>query len=326
MATFVNKFHFLFSRWLRGKLWNPQYDLRMDGKVVIVTGANSGIGLATALDLAKRGARIYLACRSADKGEVARAEIIKETDNQEVFCRQLDLASMQSIREFVAGFTSAESRLDVLINNAGWTGPRRTTVDGFEMQIGVNHMGHFLLTNLLVDTLQKSAPSRVITLTSVAHRVGKINKLDLNSEKSYRSFCAYAQSKLANILFTRELARRLSGSGVTANSVNPGPVHTDFANEINCLLRMFWMPVSYFMFKDVHSGAQTSIRLAVDPKLETTTGRYFRWDITRSLEITILNIYSSSNCEITEEHPRAKNDEDARWLWGESCKWTLERV
>lgn len=248
----------------------------MDEKVVVITGANAGIGRATAMELARRGARVYLACRSIERGEAARQEIIKETDNQEVFCRQLDLGSLQSIRDFARTFQAEESRLDVLINNAGLTGPKRVTVDGFESQIGVNHMGHFLLTNLLLELLQKSAPSRVITLSSVAHRVGRINKLDLNSDKSYRPFLAYAQSKLANVLFSRELATRMSGTGVTSNVANPGPVHTKFAQNIRFFEKLLWMPVSFFFFKNPVLGAQTSIRLAVDPKLETTTGKYFR--------------------------------------------------
>lgn len=248
----------------------------MDEKVVIITGANTGIGKATAMELARRGARVYLACRSSDRGEAARQEIVKETDNQEVFSKQLDLGSLQSIRDFARDFQSQESRLDVLINNAGLTGPKRLTEDGFESQIGVNHMGHFLLTNLLLDLLQKSAPSRVITLSSVAHRVGKLNKLDFNSKKSYKPFFVYAQSKLANILFSRELARRMSGTGVTSNAVNPGPVHTTFTRDIRFFERLLWMPISYLFFKDPVLGAQTSIRLAVDPKLETTTGKYFR--------------------------------------------------
>lgn len=249
----------------------------MDEKVVVITGANSGIGLATAMELARRGARVILACRSRERGEAACQEIIKETDNQEVFFRPLDLGSLQSIRQFASSFQADHSRLDVLINNAGVTGPRRVTVDGFESQIGVNHMGHFLLTNLLLDLMQKSAPSRVITVSSVAHRVGEINRLDLNSEKSYKSFPAYAQSKLANILFSRELARRMSGTGVTSNAVNPGPVHTSLPKDIAILMKLFWMPISFVFFKTPVLGAQTSVRVAVDPKLETTTGKYFRW-------------------------------------------------
>lgn len=247
----------------------------MDGKVVVITGANAGIGKATALDLAKRGAKVFLACRSLEKGEAARQEIIQVTKNSQIYCRHLDLGSLDSIRVFVREFLAEESRLDVLINNAGWTGPRCLTVDGFESQIGVNHMGHFLLTNLLLDTLKASVPSRIITLTSVAHRVGKINKLDLNSDKSYHSFLAYAQSKLANILFTRELSKQLAGTGVTANSVNPGPVHTSITKNINIFIRLFWVPISWAFFKTPEKGAQTSIRLAVDPNLERVTGKYF---------------------------------------------------
>ena len=169
-------------------------------------------------------------------------------------------------------------------------------------------MGHFLLTNLLLELLQKSSPSRVITLSSVAHRVGKITRNDLNSEKNYRPFLAYAQSKLANILFSRELARRLSGTGVTSNAVNPGPVHTDFTKDIRIYEKLVWRPISYLFFKSPVLGAQTSIRLAVDPALETVTGKYF------------------SDCEIYKESTRAMNDDDARWLWEESVRWTNNKV
>lgn len=248
----------------------------MDSKVVIVTGANSGIGKATAMELARRGARVYLACRSSDRGEAARQDIVQETDNPEVFFLKLDLGSIRSIRDFARAFGELESRLDVLINNAGIAGPRKLTVDGFESQIGVNHMGHFLLTNLLIDLLQKSAPSHVITLSSSVHRVATLNRMDLNSEKSFKPFMVYAQSKLANILFSRELARRMYGTGVTSNVVNPGPVHTNFAKNANIIVKLFWIPISFLFFKNPVQGAQTSIRLAVDPRLETTTGKYFR--------------------------------------------------
>lgn len=250
----------------------------MDGKVVVITGANAGIGKATALDLAKRGAKVYLACRSLEKGELARQEIIQLTKNSQIYCKQLDLGSLESVRGFVRAFLADESRLDVLINNAGWTGPYQLTINGFESQIGINHMGHFLLTNLLLETLISSAPSRIITLTSVAHRIGKINKLDLNSEKSYRPFPAYCQSKLANILFTRELSKRLAGTGVTANSVNPGPVHTTIIKNVSIFVKAFWLPMSWAFFKTPEQGAQTSVRLAVDPNLERITGRYFWYE------------------------------------------------
>lgn len=278
--------------------------MRLDGKVVIITGANSGIGKTTALDLARRGAKVYLACRDAVRGEEVRQEIVNQTQNNNVFNRHLDLASLDSIRRFVAAFLAEEVRLDVLINNAGYAGPRRVTQDGFEMQIGVNHMGHFLLTHLLLDTLKRSAPSRVICVASILHRMGTLKKADLNSEKSYSNLGAYAQSKLANVLFARELARRLEGTGVTANSLHPGAVRTGITRNINPVARVFYRLMELLLYKTPESGAQTTIRVAVDPALERVSGKYF------------------SEREVTAESARARNDADARWLWTESERWT----
>lgn len=209
---------------------------RIDGKVVIVTGANSGIGKETAIDLARRGGKIYIACRDMKRGEDALKEIKERSESQNVYLLQLDLSSMESIRQFSKKFHELEAQLHVLINNAGVMAiPRATTKDGFEMQIGTNHMGHFLLTNLLLDLLKQSAPSRVVVVSSLFHWYGRINREDLNSEKSYWRWIAYGQSKLANILFTRELARRLEGSGVTANAVHPGAVRTELMRDIGTI-------------------------------------------------------------------------------------------
>lgn len=211
-----------------------------------MTGCNTGIGKETVLELAHRGATVYMACRNMVKCEEARKEIIKATGNRNIFSSQLDLSSMASIRSFATRlyqviqyqlinlttilhrFMSEESKLHILINNAGIMDcPRMLTKDGFEMQIGVNHMGHFLLTLLLLDVLKATAPSRIVVVSSLAHRFGTIKQHDLNSEKSYSRKFAYAQSKLANVLFTRELAKRLTGSGVTVNALHPGVVDTE---------------------------------------------------------------------------------------------------
>lgn len=251
----------------------------MDGKVVIVTGCNTGIGKETAKDLARRGASVYMACRDNMKCEEARQEIIKETDNLNVFNRTLDLSSLDSVRRFVAEFKKEEPRLDVLINNAGvMMCPKTLTKDGFEMQIGTNHMGPFLLTNLLLDLMKKSGASRIINVSSMVHTSGKLNKEDLNSEKSYSKMGAYSQSKLANILFTRELAKRLEKSIVTVNSLHPGAVKTDLQRHmLPSYIKWLGDFIFLFVFKSAKSGAQTQIRLAVDPDLESTTGKYFRY-------------------------------------------------
>lgn len=195
---------------------------------MIITGANTGIGKATAVDLAKRGAKIYFACRSNDKGMAALNEIKESTGSSTLFFMQLDLASLESIREFSKKFHDAESRLDILINNAGLLSPMERTKDGFEINMGVNHLGHFLLTNLLLDLLKAAAPSRVVVVSSDLHRYGGINKDDFNSEKSFPgAWKAYGNSKLANVLFTRQLAKMLQGSGVTINALCPGAVDTE---------------------------------------------------------------------------------------------------
>lgn len=183
--------------------------------------------------------------------------------------------------------------------------PRILTKDGFEMQIGVNHMGHFLLTNLLLDMLKSSAPSRIVVLSSIAHRFGNINKDDLNSEKSYNKFQAYSQSKLANVMFSRELSKRLNGTGVTVNSVHPGIVKTELGRYlIHTHVRTVINPFLQYFFKTPASGAQTTLAVTLDPELEKVSGKYFR------------------DCKIVTEGLAARNDETAAWLWDASDKWT----
>ena len=204
---------------------NIKTDSRIDGKVVIITGANSGIGKETAIDLAKRGGKIYIACRDQTRGEEALTEIRAASKSENVFILHLDLASLDSVREFSRKFHELESKLHILINNAGVMAcPKSFTKDGFEMHFGTNHLGHFLLTNLLLDVLKAAAPSRIIIVSSLFHIVGKIRKNNLNGESFYFRWFQYASSKLANIMFTRELAKRLEGTGVTVNALHPGKV------------------------------------------------------------------------------------------------------
>uniref|UniRef100_A0A8B9XQZ4 Retinol dehydrogenase 13 n=1 Tax=Bos mutus grunniens TaxID=30521 RepID=A0A8B9XQZ4_BOSMU len=203
------------------------------GKTVIVTGANTGIGKQTALELAKRGGNIILACRDMEKCEAAAKEIRGETLNHRVNARHLDLASLKSIREFAAKVTEEEEHVHILINNAAvMRCPHWTTEDGFEMQLGVNYLGHFLLTNLLLDKLKASAPSRIINVSSLAHVAGHIDFEDLNWEKrKYDTKAAYCQSKLAVVVSTKELSRRLQGTGVTVNALHPGVARTELGRH-----------------------------------------------------------------------------------------------
>ncbi|XP_056888517.1 retinol dehydrogenase 13-like [Takifugu flavidus] len=253
----------------------------INGKTVVITGANTGIGKETARELAKRGGRIIMGCRDMEKCEAAAKEIRGTTLNRHVFACQLDLASLKSIREFAEKIKKEEQHLDVLINNAGvMRCPAGKTKDGFDIQFGVNHLGHFLLTNLLLDKLKESAPSRVINLASLAHIVGKMDFEDLNWEKKkFDTKQAYCQSKLANVLFTRELAKRLQGNGVTVNAVHPGVVATELGRHTGLHQSQFsstvLSPFFSLLVKSPELGAQPVVYLAVSEDMEGVTGKYF---------------------------------------------------
>ena len=223
---------YLLRRYVAGGVCHSR--AKLDGKTIIITGANTGIGKETAIDLARRGARVIIACRSAEKGEEAVVEVRAKSGNDKVVFRRLDLASLESVRQFASKVLEEEPTIDILINNAGVMAcPYSKTEDGFEMQFGVNHLGHFLLTNLILDRLKESPAARIVNVSSTAHRRTEgINFDDLNSEKSYNSFVAYGQSKLANILFTRSLAKRLVGTSVIANCLHPGVIRTELGRHI----------------------------------------------------------------------------------------------
>ena len=241
----------------------------MQNKRVLITGGNGGIGKVTAIELAKLGAEVVLACRESDKTKAAMVEI---GAHGSVAHLPVDLASLKSVRNLAAAFLDRYDRLDVLINNAGtFPAKLRLTEDGFEAQFGVNHLAHFLLTNLLLDCLKASAPARVITVTSKLHKNGTIDFDSFRGAQKYNSQAAYGQSKLANVLFAVELAAKLEGSGVTSNLLHPGAVRTDIMREMPWLLRS----VINLFFIDVEKGAKTSIMLASDPALETANGKYF---------------------------------------------------
>lgn len=248
----------------------------MENKKILITGGNSGIGKAAATALAEMGAHVILVSRDAAKGEEARQEIILTSRNTRVDLLQCDLASLDSVRDLSDKIHKEYHQLDVLINNAGiYVDQRMETADGFEYQIGVNHLSHFLLTNLLIDLLRKSAPSRIINVSSAAHLGGKINFNDLHLRKGYNGWKSYAQAKLANVLFTYELAHRLTGSGITVNCLHPGVVGTRFAvnrktgkpNPLMALAKPFMLTPA--------QGAETTVYLAASPEVEGVTGKYF---------------------------------------------------
>jgi NAD(P)-dependent dehydrogenase (short-subunit alcohol dehydrogenase family) len=243
----------------------------MNNKRILITGGNSGIGIVTATELARQGAEIVLACRDSEK--TARAlEQINAVAKIPAVNLPVDLASFASVRAMAAEVLARYDRLDVLINNAGLFPPKQQhTDDGYEMQIGVNHLAHFLLTNLLLDLLQRSAPARVISVSSMLHKKASIDFDSFKGETRYNAQTAYGQSKLANVLFAVELAERLTGTGVTSNVLHPGAVATDIVRDTPWLIRK----MIGLMFIAPEKGAKTTLQLATDPELAQTTGKYF---------------------------------------------------
>ncbi len=249
----------------------------MQGKVCIVTGANSGIGKATSLGLAQMGATVVMVCRDRTKGEEAQNEIKTKSGNDAIDLLLAELSSQDSIRQLVENFQQHYMQLDVLINNAGGVNlSRRDTVDGFEMTFAVNYLAPFLLTNLLLDKLKASAPARIVNVSSESHESGYIKMDDLQLEKKYRLMRAYGQSKLALVLFTYELARRLQGTGVTANCLHPGFVATNIGQSgVGRVGRSIVKLIFSSLGISPEEGAKTSIYLASSPDIEGVTGKYF---------------------------------------------------
>jgi NAD(P)-dependent dehydrogenase (short-subunit alcohol dehydrogenase family) len=278
--------------------------MSMHGKVVVITGSNIGIGLETAVGVAAEGATTVLACRNEAKASAAKVEVSRRSKNDDVEVVLVDLADLASVRRAADEIHSRWDRLDVLINNAGGTwSTRQETVQGFEYTFGVNYLGPFYLTLLLRDRLVASAPSRVVNLTSVGHHAawGGMRFDDLQSTKRYMTFDAYTRSKLGNLLFTRELAKRLEGTGVTANAVHPGPVRSGFGmdGDLKGLTGLGMQLVRPFEIS-ARAGARTSIYVATSPDIEGTTGEY--WVRRRPGHMS----------------SQARNDEAAAQLWKES--------
>lgn len=277
------------------------------GKVVIVTGANKGIGYETVKDLAARGARVILACRDEGRGLEACRKIISATNNSDVHYRHLDLASLKSVRDFAKNIINTEKRLDILINNAGvFHVDFAKTEDDLLLMMQINHFGPFLLTNLLLPLLKNSAPSRIINVSSKAYNGGKIDFQNLNMEKetkdTYTTMATYRNSKLCNVLMTVELDRILRGTGVTANCLHPGVVYTDLISEMDWPILKYISPVVKFFCKNIWEGAQTSIYLAVSPEVQTVSGGYF------------------ADCRQLSTTKLAQDTDLARKLWEESAR------
>jgi NAD(P)-dependent dehydrogenase (short-subunit alcohol dehydrogenase family) len=271
--------------------------MTMDGKVVLITGANSGIGYETTKGLAALGARIVMVCRDQAKCETAREDIEAAVPGAELEVMLCDLASLADIRRFAAEFKEDHDRLDVLFNNAGGVPhQRQVTVDGIEWQLAVNHLAPFLLTHLLIDMLLASVPSQVVTTSSGTHVRGKVDLDDLQAERRYRPHGRYASTKLMNIMFTRSLARRLEDTGMRANCLSPGLVDTGLSRDYGPMMR--WL-VKRFA-KPRERGGETPVWVISSPELAEVTGAYFR------------------NLKRKDVSKKAKDDATAEALWRES--------
>jgi retinol dehydrogenase-14 len=247
----------------------------MDGRVCVLTGTTSGIGRAAAFDLAALGATLVMVARDRDRAEAVRQEVVAGTGNRAVEVETVDLASQAQIRALAGRLVAAHPEIHVLANNAGLTlSERRVTEDSLEETFAVNHLAPFLLTNLLLDRLRASAPARVVTVASDAHHGSTIPFDDLNATSGYSGWAAYGWSKLANILFTLELARRLEGTGVTATCLHPGVVATGFGRQGPWFVRAFQKVSSRFLL-DPKQGADTLVWLASSPDVEGASGGYY---------------------------------------------------
>lgn len=272
-------------------------------RVFIITGANTGIGKITARELARRGAHVILACRSKDKTEPVIAELVKETGNPEIEFVALDLGDLSSVRKCAESLLARNLPIHGLINNAGLAGSRGTTKDGFELTFGTNHLGPYLFTRLLLDRIKQSGPARIVNVASKAHYDAKGIDWDAlrKPTKTTTALNEYAVSKLSNVLFTKELARRLEGTGVTTYAVHPGVVATDVWRKVPSPLR--WV-IKKFMITP-EQGAQASLVTATSPELANETGKYY--DVGG------------------KERPASKladNAELAGQLWAKSAEWT----
>lgn len=273
--------------------------MSVDGKTILITGGNTGIGLETAAALAGMGADVILTSRDPARGAAAAQTVRERHPGASVTAMELDLARLSDVRAFAQAFLDGHERLDVLINNAGLMQTKRSvTEDGNETTFQVNHLGPFLLTNLLLDRLKSSAPSRIVNVASTAHRGARIPFDDLTSERGYIGMRVYGWSKLCNILFTRELARRLEGTGVTATCLHPGTVRTGFGmdGDATGLLKL-GLALGRPFFLSPAGGAKTTVHLASSPAVEGQSGGYY------------------SRSRRSRPSRAAQDDEAARRLW-----------
>lgn len=311
MVTMVNVIALLVFALLLLILWTfcqlnkgiCKFSGHMVGKVVIVTGANTGIGFETAKDLAQRGALVIAACRNEEKGKNAVYQIIESSRNNNVRFIQLDLASFASIKKFVEEVMGMVSHVDVLINNAGvYATTNEKTEDGFLVGMQVNYLGPFLLTSLLLPILKSSAPSRIINVSSTVYRFGTTNFFNFESMRKFRNFTVYSTAKLFIMFMTIELDRQLQGTGVTVNCLHPGVVDTNMIDNIDIRFFKIILKILKSFYKNSWEGAQTTIYLSVSPDVKDISGHYFK------------------DCRVANLTSKAQNLKEAKKVWDISEK------
>lgn len=300
---------FLVVRWQRRGWWRPRdCPADLSGRTAIVTGANTGIGRYIAQDFAQRNARVILACRSEERGLRAERDIRHRTGNNNVHLRILDTSSMESVRKFVEQIREQETRLDILVNNAATSGLKPTiTAEGLELTFATNHLGPFLLTNLLLGLLKASPSARIVNVSSMNHKRGKVNFRQMRGEDlgkpQYDQL--YNCTKLMNVLFTLELSNRLQHTGVTVNAVHPGVVMTEVMRNYSLYLRAIFNLIGFFFFKSAEEGAVSTIYCSVSKEMEGVSGKYI-----------------DSDCSLVLPSPTAQDTALARKLWDISATLT----
>lgn len=280
----------------------------MKGKTVLITGATSGIGKATAIELANRGAIISMLIRNAEKGKATKQEIIEKTGNKNIDIQLIDLADLSSVRKAAEELKVKFKTIDILINNAGGMFKERLlSKDGYELTFAMNHLGHFLLTNLLVDNIKAAQAGRIINVSSEAQRAGHIDFEDLMAEKKFKVFKSYSQAKLANIIFTKSLHEKLNDSGVSVFALHPGVVRTGFGSGFGGVFTVL-LKIAHPFMRSPKKGADTTIYIATEENIENLSGNYFK------------------DCKVKKPIAEAEDPVVAKKLWEVSENLTNKHV